>query len=126
MRFPQRERVIGPESDTRSAEEFHEKPQGIGVVNKRIDVEARWLLRGREKAARRCLVINGAQIGTDVKGMFYPADREGERAPAMGESHAQFWEPSEDASEDHRTNRERRFGRHADQPGQPVLWHSFL
>ncbi|MEY2549478.1 MAG: hypothetical protein QOD64_2060, partial [Verrucomicrobiota bacterium] len=69
MRFSQRERVIGAESDPRSAEEFHKKPEGIGVVNKRIDVEARWLLSGREKAAGRFLVINGAQVGTDVKGV---------------------------------------------------------
>src|SRR5438067_4297751 len=58
--------------------------------------------------------------------MFDSADGEGKGAAAMGESYPQLWEAGEDASENHRANRQRSFGGHADEPGQPVIRHSLL
>src|SRR5882724_8764340 len=47
-------------------------------------------------------------------------------ATAMGERDAKFRKPLEHAAENHRTNRERCFRRHADEPRQPVFRHPFF
>src|SRR5207244_2369157 len=58
--------------------------------------------------------------------LFDATDGDRKCPSAVGKSDAQFWKPLEHAPEDHRTNRERRLCRHADQPGQPVFRHPFL
>src|SRR5207245_11559237 len=70
-------------------------------------------------------VIDRNQIGADVKRMLDPADGKWEGAAAMRERDAQSWEPFEHTAEHHRTNRERTFCRHTDQPRYPIFRHSF-
>ena len=55
--------------------------------------------------------------------MLNAANREWERAAAMGKSHSQIREAFEDAAKDHRADRERGFGRHSNEPRQPVFRH---
>src|SRR4051794_19907086 len=116
MRFAEREWVIAAERDALNAEEFDKKAQRVGVVDEGVDVEMRGSSIVREIKARICVVIGGAQIGADVKAVLDPADGEWKRAAAMGEGDAKFGEAREDAAENHRTNGERRFGRHPDEP----------
>ena len=59
-----------------------------------------------------------------MKRVFDATDCEGECAAAMRKSNAQLWEPFEYAPKDHRANCERRFGRHANEPRQPVFRHT--
>src|SRR2546421_6948736 len=58
--------------------------------------------------------------------MFDAADREWECAAAMRESDPEFWKTLKDAAENHRTDGERCFGRHADEPWQPVFRHALF
>jgi hypothetical protein len=58
--------------------------------------------------------------------MFDPADRSRKRAAAVGEGHPKFRKTFENSAEDHRTDRERTFSRHANQPGQPIFRHPLL
>src|SRR5207247_2333042 len=48
------------------------------------------------------------------------------RSAAMSKADAEFWEPLKDAAENQGTNRKRGFGRHTDQPRQPIFWHALL
>src|SRR6202022_4233425 len=54
------------------------------------------------------------------------ADGEWESAPAVRECDAELREPIEHAAEDHRTDRQRCLGRHADEPRQPIIRHALL
>src|SRR6266567_5162261 len=54
------------------------------------------------------------------------ANGEGKCAPAMSKPDTEFWESLDDATENHGTNRNRRFSRHTDQPRQPIFRHAFL
>ena len=58
--------------------------------------------------------------------MLNAADGAGERAAAVREGDAQAGQPFEHAPEDHRADRQRRFGRHPDEPREPVLRHPLL
>ena len=58
--------------------------------------------------------------------MLDAADGEWKRAAAVREGDAQLRKALEDAAENHRANRERSFGRHADEPRQPVFRHALL
>src|SRR5436853_6281316 len=44
----------------------------------------------------------------------------------MRESDPEFWKTLEDAAENHRTDRQRGLGRHADEPWQPVFRHALF
>src|SRR5260370_8937749 len=59
-----------------------------------------------------------------MKCMFDSSDCEWKRAAAMGEGDAKFRKSLEDAAKNHRADRERRFGRHSDEPRQPVIRHA--
>src|SRR6266571_6644149 len=48
------------------------------------------------------------------------------RSAAMSKADAEFWEPLKDAAENQGTNRKRGFGRHTDQPRQPIFLHALL
>src|ERR1043165_5172955 len=85
VRLAEGEGIIGPERDAGCTEEMDEKTQRIGVMNERIDVEMGGFSAAREIMARIGFVIDGAQIGTNVKAVFDAADREWKRAAAMGE-----------------------------------------
>src|SRR5205809_4051971 len=61
-----------------------------------------------------------------MKTVLDAADRSGKRTAAVREGHAQFWKTLEHATKNHRTNRERTFRRHADEPGQPIFLHTLL
>src|SRR5947209_8754856 len=54
------------------------------------------------------------------------ADGEGKCAAAMSKPDTEFWEPLEDAAENHGTNRKRRFSWHTNQPRQPIFRHALL
>ena len=131
MRFAERERIIGSERDALRAEEFEQQLQRVGIVHERIDVKTRggdvtFFVFVREITSRIRLVIRRAQIRAHVKRVFDATDGEWKRAAAVRESDAQFREPLEHAAENHRANRERRFGRHADQPRQPIFRHALF
>ena len=106
MSFAQGEWIIGAESDPLRAEKFDEKAQGIGIVNEGIDVEVRGFCCGRQIAARSCLIVDGAEIGTNVKGVLDATNRKRKRAAAMGEGDPEFWKSRENAAENHRANGE--------------------
>src|SRR5690242_1841654 len=61
-----------------------------------------------------------------MKPVLDSTNRSRKRPPAMGESDPQFRKTFEHATENHRADRKRTFGRHPDKPRQPVLRHSFL
>ena len=58
-----------------------------------------------------------------MKRMLDAADREWKRAAAVGKSDAKIRKSLEDAAKDHRANRERSFGRHTNEPWQPIFRH---
>src|SRR4051812_34668945 len=58
--------------------------------------------------------------------MFNAPDSKRKCAPAVRESDAKFGKSLEDAAKNHRTNRERFFGRHTDEPRQPVFRHALF
>src|SRR5262249_53113889 len=59
-----------------------------------------------------------------MKCMIDPADGKWKRAAAVRERDAQPGKPLEHASKNHGTDRERSFGRHGNQPRQPVFRHA--
>ena len=71
-------------------------------------------------------VVGGDQVRTHAETVLDAADRVRERAAAVGEADAQFRQPLEHAAEDQAAGGARLFGRHADQPGQPVLGHGVV
>src|SRR5205823_8782163 len=80
----------------------------------------------RQIFSRFCLVIDRNEVQPDVKSMLDSADRSGKGAATMRKRNAKFWEALKDPAEHHRTNRERTFGRHANEPWQPIFRHSLL
>src|SRR5215472_3490811 len=72
------------------------------------------------------VVLLRDQIRSHVKRALDAADGARECAAAMSERDTEFWESLEDAAENQGTNRKRRFGRHADQPRQPIFRHPLL
>src|SRR4030095_3253446 len=59
-----------------------------------------------------------------MKCVIDATDGKWKRAAAVRKRDAQCRKPLEDASKNHRTDRERRFCRHGDQPWQPVFRHT--
>src|SRR6266496_1363340 len=55
--------------------------------------------------------------------MLDATDRSWKRAAAMRKGDSQIWKTLEDATEYHGANRERSFGRHSDEPRQPIFRH---
>src|SRR5207253_11470056 len=72
------------------------------------------------------VVLRRDQIGSHMKRALDTADCKGKCSAAMSKADAQFWEPLKDAAENQGTNRKRGFGRHTDQPRQPIFWHALL
>jgi hypothetical protein len=92
-------------------------------VHEGIDVEPRRLAAIGEVGSWIVLVVDRDQVGPDPKRMLDSADREWKRAAAMRESKTQFRITIENPAKHQATNREGRFGGHADQPGQPIFRH---
>src|SRR5438128_2504601 len=106
MSFAEGKRIIGAESDPPGAAEIDEKALGIGIVNEGIDVEVRGFCCGRQIAARGCLIVDGAEIGTNMKGVLDATNRKRKRAASMGEGDPEFRKSRENAAENHRANGE--------------------
>src|SRR4051812_47623058 len=86
----------------------------------------RGLARFGEVAARVAVVVSCAQIRTNVKRVFNSANGEGNCTATMGKGNAKLRKSREDATEHHRTDGERRFRGHSDEPWQPILRHSLF
>src|SRR5882724_8206318 len=100
-------------------------------MHKRVDIKSRrddftFFVCVREIPAGVRLGFARAQIRSHVKSVIDATYGEGECAAAVRESDAKFWESLENSAEYHRADRERRFGRHADQPRQPIIRHPLL
>src|SRR5205823_1345668 len=118
--------VIGAEGDASHVEELQQEVERVGVVNERIDIKAGWRFSSRQILSRFGFVIDRDQVRPDVKSMLDSADGPGKSAATMREHNAKHWEALKDSAEHHRTNRERTFGRHANEPWQPIFRHSLL
>src|SRR6266446_3374665 len=124
MLFAQRERIIRSECNALRSEKFEQQPQRVGIVDKRIDKKTRRHIATRKIASWVFRVVDRNQIRADMKCVFDSSDREWERAAAMREGDAKFRKSLEHAAKNHRADRERRFGRHSDEPRQPVIRHA--
>src|SRR6266568_1125881 len=76
--------------------------------------------------SRICVVLRRDQIRSHMKRALDATDCSRKRSAAMSKADAEFWEPLKDAAENQGTNRKRSFGRHTDQPRQPIFWHALL
>src|SRR3954464_1973578 len=95
-------------------------------MDQRIDIEASRSRTVSQISASVNLIINGTEIRPDFKGVLDSSDRERKRPSTMGEGDTEFGKPLKDPAENHGTDRERRFGWHANQPRQPIFRHPSL
>src|SRR5690242_19837289 len=61
-----------------------------------------------------------------MKRVLDATNRKRERASAVCERDAQFWEAPKHSTENHRADCQRSLSRHAHQPWQPIFRHSLL
>ena len=115
-----REGIVAAHADFVHTNYIHNIFKCFGIMDQGIYPELAEVMAGID------IIIDGAEIGADEEAMLYTADGERKAATAVGESYTEIWEATEDTTEDHGTDSPCCFGRHAYQPGEPVLLHIAL
>lgn len=110
-------RVVAAQRHALGAHHPDELAQRVRVVRERVHVEAPQVVGGRAGIVLR------AEVGPHGMAMHHAPPRGGQRAAAMRKCDAQPRQPLQHAAHHHRAERPHRFGRHAHEPGEPVLGH---
>src|SRR4029079_13075273 len=71
-------------------------------------------------------VINRTQIRSDIEPVLDPSKGSGKGSASVSEHDAQIRQPLQNAAKDERADRTGHFGRHPNEPREPVLLHVLL